>query len=78
VVPLPAPITKLAFLRRFTSAQRIAITAARATDPVIGDAMNLLDLADDVSTIDPETIQLVGYLQSQGLLDAASAAAILE
>lgn len=79
--PAPAPkqpITRLAFLRRFPAEARIAIRAAATTDPVLADAMSLLDLAEDVLTDDPDTLRLIGYCQQQGLLTAAQAAVILE
>jgi hypothetical protein len=69
------PITKLAFLRRFPTAKRIAIRAS--TDPIIVDAMALLDLAQDVIVNDPDTVMLVGYLQQQGFLTAEEAQGVL-
>lgn len=71
----PAPISKLDLLRRFTAAQRIAIRAS--TDPVIIDAMQLMDLADYISLIDPDTVNLVAYLEATGFINAADAANIL-
>lgn len=72
-----ASITKLAFLRRIPSVKRIAIREAAKTDPILDDAMGLLDLAEDVNTDDTDTVQLVGYLQMQGHLTAEEAAVVL-
>lgn len=73
----PAPISRLDFLRRFTAPQRIAIRTAAATDPIISDALQLLDLAQEVRLDDPDTLAFTGYLVAAGLLTAADRAAIL-
>lgn len=78
--PPPAPpremqLTKLQFLRLFTTAERIAIRAS--SDPVIVDFLQLLDLAQDVRLDDPDTVQGVHYLESEGLIAAGRAAEIL-
>lgn len=70
------PVTRLEFLRRFTSEQRIAIRAS--TDPLIIDGRELLDMAMDVSAEDPDTILYVRYLQQQGFISAEDADRILE
>jgi hypothetical protein len=69
------PITKLAFLRRFTAEERIAIRAS--ADPVIVDFMALLDLAEDVRVDDPDTTAAVSYLTVMGLLADGRADEIL-
>lgn len=66
--PVKEPITKLSFLRRMTAAQRIAIRAAAQSDPILADAMQMLDAAQDISTDDPDTIALVQYCAQQGLI----------
>lgn len=70
-------ITKLQFLRRFTMQERIAIRAAQASDPIINDFMTLLDMAQEISTSDPDTVMGMQYLASQGLLTAERVAEIL-
>lgn len=82
VVAFPEPpeqkelqLTKLQFLRRFTSAERIAIRAS--TNPVIIDFMTLLDLAQDVRLDDPDTVAGVNYLESLNLIGEGRAAEIL-
>lgn len=78
VVPDPvplAPLTQLAFLRRFTAEERIACRAS--SDPVVQDFLHLLGLAQDVRLDDADTVAGVQYLESLGLLDAGRAAAVL-
>lgn len=78
--PAPAPVTdmtKLAFLLRFTQAERIAIAAAQASDPVIADAQMMLGLAQDIDVADPNTSQYIDYLGSKGYLTADRVTAIL-
>lgn len=73
----PAPIlTQLAFLRRFTPEERIAIRAS--TDPVVQDFLHLLGLAQDIRLDDADTVAGVGYLESLGLLAAGRAAVVLD
>ena len=68
-------ISGLAYLRRFTQAQRIAIRARGATDPVVQDLLHLLDstIAQGgvINLLDPDTIAgahyLAGVLPEQGI-----------
>lgn len=72
----PAPIlTQLAFLRRFTPEERIAIRASN--DLVVQDFLHLLGLAQDIRLDDADTVAGVGYLESLGLLAAGRAAVVL-
>ena len=75
VVMPPGPVTRLEFLRSFTAQQRIAIRAAN--DPVIVDALQLLDLADDVNLQDPDVVYFVNYCAAQGYITIADASRIL-
>lgn len=75
VVLPPGPVSRLEFLRRFTAQQRIAIRAAN--DPVIVDALQLLDLAEDVNLQDPDTVYFVNYCADQGYITTADADRIL-
>lgn len=70
-------LTKLEFLRKFTAQERIAIRAAAGTDPIIFDAMELLNLAEFVSLQDSDTINLVGYLAMIGILQPNRVSEIL-
>lgn len=80
--PLPEPVTsttmtKLTFLRRFTQAERLAIRAAKASDPIIEDADALMQLAEEIDVTDPDTVQYVGYLATKGYVDTSRVASIL-
>ena len=71
----PGPVSRLEFLRSFTAAQRIAIRAAN--DPVIVDALQLLDLAEEINLQDSDVIFFVNYCASQGYITTADADRIL-
>jgi hypothetical protein len=80
--PADAPVlsprmTRLYLLNRYTAAERAAIRAARATDPVLDDAMYLFEQAQNVDVSLPLTQQLVGYLAQQGHIAAERVAEIL-
>ncbi len=77
-VETPAPVTnmsRLDFLKRFTSDERIAIRAS--TDPVILDAQEMLGLAEFIDVSDPYTVQYVNYLASNGFITQDRVAQIL-
>lgn len=70
----PAPVSqwdRLDFLRRFTMAERIAIRAARVTDPILDDFFSLLETAPTVHNNDPDTLAGMGYLVQQGHITVA-------
>lgn len=73
---VPPPLSKLDFLRKFTVAQRIAIRTS--SDPIVQDAIHMLDLAEQIELSDPDTINLVNYLAYINLIDNTTAANILE
>jgi hypothetical protein len=82
----PPPVHRedaLAFKRRFTAAERIAIrTAMAAGDHVIADFMDLLDTGAAVNSPvrfdDPDVIAGLGYLENTAhVLDPGRAAEIL-
>lgn len=77
VAPTRVELTKYQFLARIPTPKRIAIRAAAKEDPIIEDAMMMLDMATGVFVDDPMTLQLVGYLQLNGYLTEAEAAAVL-
>ena len=70
-------LTKLEFLRKFTAQERIAIRSAAQSDPIIFDAMELLNLAEFVSLTDTDTINLVGYLAMVGIIASNRVSEIL-
>jgi len=70
VVPPTVTVTKFKLL--FTSAERVAISAAKSSDPVIADFYSILD---DYRTLEVnlalQTVQeMLGYLISKDLLTA--------
>lgn len=68
-------LTRLQFLNRFTTAERVAIRTS--VDPIIIDALALVDVAEYVDTQAQQTIDLVGYLAYSGLIAPARVAEIL-
>ena len=70
-------ITCLAFLQRFTLAERMAIRAARAADGVVDDFMGMVDAATYIDLDREDTEQGVGYLVTKGHVTAERAEAIL-
>jgi hypothetical protein len=78
--PPPPPVfewERLVFLRRFSAQERIAIRAARTTDPILDDFFNLLEHAKTVHSNDPDMIAGMGYLVYKGLVTAERRDAIL-
>lgn len=79
-VPAAAPkVSPVEFMLLFTAAERVAIKAARATNPVIDD---FLDIIDDprLTYVDlglVSTQEAVGYLAMEGLIAEARIQAIL-
>jgi hypothetical protein len=77
--PPPEPITvvsRLDFLRRFTRAERIALRAAEATDPVVADFLLMLTLAEDVDLTSEDVTDGLAYLEANGFVTAERSAAI--
>lgn len=70
-------ITKLQYLRRFTSEERIAIRAAAAQNPTLFDYLELLDMAQDVTLDDPDTVYAVHMLEEVGLIAPGRAVEVL-
>lgn len=59
-------VTKLGFLNRFTMEERIAIRSS--ANPIVVDIMNLLEVAENISLVDPTTVNAIGYLAYVGLI----------
>jgi hypothetical protein len=70
-------ITKLTYLRRFNQDERIAIRSAAEASPQLQDYMALLELSEEISLDDPDTIAAVNMLEMVGLIAAGRAAEIL-
>jgi hypothetical protein len=58
--------TKLEFLNRFTSQERIAIRSS--ADPIVEDFMELLNAASEVDKTYADTVAGMNYLVSAGLI----------
>lgn len=69
--------TKLEYLRRFTQDERIAIREAAKTVPTLDDYLQLLELAEEVRSDDPDIIGALTMLEAVGLIGAGRAAEIL-
>ena len=72
---VPRDITAIAFLQRFTTAERVAIRAS--ADPIIADYLDLLRVSTLVNLDNADTVQGVSYLVAQGLLTPERADALL-
>jgi hypothetical protein len=71
------PMTKLAFLRRFTDTEYAAIKAATATNPAIDFFWQKFLMAQDIKIGDAELVAGIRALESAGLIAAGRAAEIL-
>ena len=76
-VPVPRTVTKLEYLRRFTTTERVAIRAAAAANPVLDDYLKLMELAQEINLDDPDTIAAVQMLEQSGLIAPGRAAEVL-
>ena len=74
-LPTPPNLSPVQFKMLFTSLERIAIKAARASDPVIDDAYDLLDdpRLTEVDLTLASTHGLIDYLVGLNLLTAERA-----
>ena len=79
VVPEPTSniVTKLEYLRRFTTAERVAIRAAASANPVLDDYLKLMELAQEINLDDTDTVAAVQMLEQAGLIAAGRAAEVL-
>lgn len=72
-----AILSKLEYLRRFTSEERVTIRQAAKVTPVLEDYLSLLELADEINTGDADTIAAVNMLEQAGLIAQGRAAEVL-
>lgn len=77
VVPSTYVWTKLEYLRRFTQAERIAIRDAAKVVPELFDYMELLALAEEIRSDDPDIAAALAMLEGAGLIAAGRAQEIL-
>ena len=75
--PVSRTLTKLEYLRRFTVEERVAIRAASEQNPVLADYLQLMELAQEINTGDPDTIAAVTMLEQVGLLAEGRAQEVL-
>ena len=73
----PRTMTKLGYLRRFTVEERVAIRAAAAQNAVLADYLQLMELAQDINTGDPDTVAAVTMLEQAGLIATGRANEVL-
>ena len=75
--PSNTALTHLEFLRRFTSDERVAISAASAVNPVLADYMKVLDIATMVNLSDVDVAAGINVLEQAGIISEGRAAEIL-
>ena len=69
--------TKREYLSRFSQAERIAIRTAAKQVPELEDYLELLALATEVRSDDPDVVGALTMLEDAGLIAAGRAAEIL-
>jgi hypothetical protein len=74
---LPDSWTVYTFLKRITSAERIAIRVLAKTDVIAEDFIHLLDQSGDVIRSNPDVLAGLNYLVSTGTLAAGRPSEIL-
>lgn len=79
----PAPtiqsrvLSKLEYLRRFTSEERVTIRAAAKQSPMLEDYLAMMELAEEINTGDADTIAAVQMLEQAGLIGEGRANEVL-
>lgn len=73
----PRIVSKFEFMMRFTASERVTILSASTSDPVVGQAIQLMSLADQVDLDLPVTAEMLGLLVSKSLLDSERVSEIL-
>ncbi len=69
--------TKLEYLRRFTQAERIAIRTAAKSVAQLEDYLQLMELAGEVRSDDPDVVAALAMLEGAGLIGVGRAQEIL-
>ncbi len=70
-------LSKLAYLRRFTQQERKSIRQASKSSADLEDYLYLMEMAQEIDTLDPDTIAAVQMLEGAGLIAAGRAVEIL-
>lgn len=76
----PAPVavlTKYQFLGLLTLAERITLRTAAKTDPVLEDALAMMEMAQEIRGDDPLLAQMFGYCVTEEYVTAERAAELL-
>lgn len=76
-VVLGRTLTKLEYLRRFTTEERVAIRAAAKVNPVLDDYLYMLELSEEIDLADVDIISAVNMLEQADLIAAGRAQEIL-
>lgn len=74
----PKRITRLEFMQRFTTEERVRVRTAAAGAPVLQDYLELVALAQFIDVTRADTIDGVNALEALGLIAAGRAAEILD
>lgn len=79
--PVPVPtsrvLTKLEYLRRFTTEERVTIREASKANPALEDYLAMMELAEEIDTGDADTIAAVTMLEQVGLIGVGRANEVL-
>ena len=70
-------LTKLAYLRRFTTEERVMIREAAKVNPVLDDYLAMMELAEEINTGDADTVAAVNMLEQVGLIGSGRANEVL-
>lgn len=70
-------ISKVAYLRLFSTQERVAIRAAAKQNAVLEDYLALLELASEINLDDADTVAAVQMLEQVGLIASGRAVEIL-
>lgn len=70
-------LTKLEYLRKFTTEERVTIRTVAKSNPALEDYLALMEMAEEIRLDDPDIIGAVTMLEQAGLLAQGRAAEIL-
>lgn len=68
----PKRLSKFEFMSLLTGAERLAVRTRASTDPVMADALAMLELVSHVECVPPHPMvtQMLGYVQQLGIMTA--------
>jgi len=78
VQPPTTPLTKLAFMNRFTMKELVAVYTAAKTEVIVEVFLDKLKLAEHVDVTDPQTIAGLQALAASGLLTETRVQEVLQ